>query len=304
MVKAVPLSASGPALSQLAFGTWRIFDEPSPPSPADLLRRIEASVELGITTIDTAEIYGDYAVEERLGAALTLAPGLRQRLQIVSKLGIYVPHPRHPDREVAFYDASAERIARSVDKSLRLLGIEALDLLLVHRPDWLTAAEDTAAGLEAVVRQGKVRHVGVSNYSVHQVELLQARLAIPLVTNQIELSLFEMGGLFDGTLDQCQRLRMRPMAWSPLGGGRLFNGRDEVAQRVRAAMEKLAPRYGDATAGELGLAWVLAHPSGPVAVFGTSDLGRLRTLARAVELRLTRHDWYLLWEAAQGRSIP
>jgi predicted oxidoreductase len=300
----VKLSPSGPEVSPLAYGTWRLLDDSPPVSARELLRNLETCVELGITTIDTAEIYGDYAVEELLGAALVLAPALRQRLQIVTKLGIYVPHPRHPDRQVAFYDASAERIHRSVEKSLRLLGIEVIDLLLVHRPDWLTSAEDTAASLEAVVSEGKVRHVGVSNYNVHQLELLQSRMHIPLVTNQLELSLFEMGALFDGTLDQCQRLGIRPMAWSPLGGGRLFGAADEAADRVRRAMDALAPRYGGASPGELALAWVLAHPSRPVPVFGTRDPQRLRTLARAADLRLERHDWYLLWEAAQGRSIP
>jgi predicted oxidoreductase len=304
MVDRVALGAAGPSLSRLAYGTWRLLDESPPPSPAELLRRLELCLELGISTVDTAEIYGEYGVEELLGAALALAPALRQRMEIVTKLGIYVPHPRHPDRQVAFYDATAARIARSVDKSLRLLGVERIDLLLIHRPDWLTAADDTAAGLEAVVRQGKVRHVGVSNYTPSQLDLLQSRLPLPLATNQLEMSLFEMGALYDGTLDQCQRLRMRPMAWSPLGGGRLFAAEDPAAARVRTAAAGLGPRYGGATVGELALAWVLAHPSGPVAVFATRHLDRLRSLARAAELRLERHDWYLLWQAAQGREIP
>jgi predicted oxidoreductase len=309
MVDRVALAEGGPHLSQLCYGTWRLLREPAPPTAAQLADRLTAAADLGVTTVDTAEIYGAYAVEELLGAAFAHAPGLRQRLEIVTKFGIYHPNPRHPERTSPFYNASAQRVVASVDKSLRLLGTDVIDLLLVHRPDWLTPAADTARGLEDVVRAGKVRHVGVSNYSAPQLDLLRDRLEVPLVTNQLELSLFSHGALFDGTLDQCQRHRIRPMAWSPLGGGRLFSTDDEAGARVRAAMAPLGPKYGsakhgDATLGELALAWVLAHPARPVAVVGTSRSDRLATLARAVDITLERHDWYLLWQAAAGRRIP
>jgi predicted oxidoreductase len=303
MVDRVSLAEGGPTLSRLCYGTWRLLREATPPGPAELGDRLRRCADLGITTIDTAEIYGGYGVEELLGAALARDPGLRQRLEIVTKCGIYGPHERHPERKAAFYNASAKRIAASVDKSLRLLGTDVIDVLLVHRPDWLTPASETARGLEEVVRSGKVRHVGVSNYSVQQLELLRERLPLPLVTNQVELSLFAPGAIHDGTLDQCQRHRIRPMAWSPLGGGKLYAPTEDGA-RLRAVMEELAPKYGGATPGELALAWVLAHPAAPVAVFGTSRPERLPTLARAVEIDLERHDWYWLLQAAQGRRIP
>jgi predicted oxidoreductase len=150
--------------------------------------------------------------------------------------------------------------------------------------------------------------VGVSNHNVHQFELLQSRMSATLVTNQIQFSLLEMSPLTDGTLDQCQRLRRAPMAWSPLGGGRLFDESDPAAVRLRAVMAELGAKYawphGDATVTELALAWVLAHPSRPVAVVGTSRLERLETMARASGIVLERHDWYQLWAAAQGRPVP
>jgi predicted oxidoreductase len=298
------IAADGPTFSRLAYGTWKLFDDRATATPAHLARRLETCRELGITTVDTAEIYGGYEVEELLGQALAQSPGLRQGLELVTKCGIYVPTPRHPERKVSFYNASAKRIVASVDKSLRLLKTDYVDLLLVHRPDWLTSAEDTAAGLEQVVAQGKVRHVGVSNYNVHQLELLGARLGRPLVTNQVELSLFHADAIFDGTLDQCQRLGISPMAWSPLGRGRLFNEDDEAADRVRETAAGMAEKYGGAGATELALAWVLAHPSRPVAVFGTNKVERLATIARAAELTLEREDWYALWQAAAGRRIP
>lgn len=303
-VPTVPLSHAGPVLSRVVYGTWRLFDDPSSATPQHVLRRLEACAELGITTIDTAEIYGGYEVEELLGRALALAPGLRQRLQIVSKCGIYVPNARHPDRKVAFYNASSERLRKSCDKSLRLLGTDVIDLFLVHRPDWLTPAEDTARGLDALQAEGKIRSAGVSNYTTAQLELLSARAQRPLVTNQIELSLFQMAALTDGTLDQAQRLGMRPMAWSTLGGGRLFDPQDPAGARLRAAMASLRDKYGGADETALALAWVLALPSRPVAIFATNKLERLASAAQAASLQLDRQDWYLLWEAAQGRRVP
>jgi predicted oxidoreductase len=177
-------------------------------------------------------------------------------------------------------------------------------VLLVHRPDWLTSAEDTAAGLETVLQQGKVRHVGVSNYTVQQLELLLTRLSRPVVTNQLRLSLLHDEALTDGTLDQCQRLRISPMIWSPLARGRLFDPANEAAERVRVGAAALAEKYGGAGVAELALAWVLQHPSRPVAVIGTNRNERLPVLARAAGITLEREDWYALWTAAAGRRIP
>jgi predicted oxidoreductase len=305
MVSRAKLSSGGPELSRLVYGTWRVLDDPATATPEHLLRRLEICLERGISTVDTAEIYGVYAVEELLGHALARSSGLRQRLEIVTKCGIYVPCERHPERRVAFYNNTAKRIIASAEKSLRLLKTDYLDLLLIHRPDWLTSADDTAEGLETLLRQGKIRHAGVSNYNVHQLELLSERVVSqPLRTNQIELSLFAMNPLEDGTLDQCQRLRIAPMAWSPLGGGRLFDPRDLVAQRIRAAMATIAGRYDEARPERLALSWVLAHPSRPLAVIGTNRPERIESLASGADMALEREDWYLLWEAARGHEIP
>ncbi|HEX4447704.1 MAG TPA: aldo/keto reductase [Polyangiaceae bacterium] len=297
-------SPVGPDLSRLAYGTWRLLRDAELAAPGPLARRLEACADLGITTVDTAEVYGGYEVEEHLGAALRGSPGLRDRLQIVSKCGIYVPVARHPERTVAFYDASGARLVASTEKSLRFLGTDHLDVLLIHRPDWLTPADDTAAGLERLLRDGKILGAGVSNFSAAEFETLQSRLTVPLVTNQIELSLFRMDPVHDGTLQQCERLRVRPMAWSPLGGGRLFREDDAAAVRIRAACVAMAPRYDHAPPEALALAWILALPAAPVVVVGTNKIERIHTAAGAAQIRLDRNDWYRLWEAAQGRPIP
>jgi predicted oxidoreductase len=297
-------AAAGPAFSRVIYGTWRLLDDAEGAAPAALAERLHACVDLGVTTIDTAEVYGRYEVEERLGAALRRTPGLRNELQLISKCGIYVPVPRHPERDVAYYDATAAQIVASAEKSLRLLGTDRLDLLLIHRPDWLTPADETAAGLERLLRDGKILSAGVSNFTAAQFETLQSRLSTPLVTNQIELSLFRMDPITDGTLLQCERLRVRPMAWSPLGGGRLFRDDDEAAVRIRRACAAIASRHAGATPEAIALAWILALPAQPRVVIGTNKVERLRAAACADSIRLDRTDWYRLWEAAQGRRIP
>jgi predicted oxidoreductase len=269
-----------------------------------LLRRLHACVELGITTIDTAEIYGGYRVEEALGQALKLDLNLRSKLQIVSKCGIYVPNAFHPERATAFYNASASRLLKSVEKSLRFLGTDHLDLLLVHRPDWLTSIDSTAEGLNALVASGKIRAAGVSNYSASQFEALNSRMQTPLVTNQVEFSLLHMDPLTDGVFDQAQQLRFRPMAWSPLSGGALLDPQTEAGRRIQGACACLSAKYADATVDQLAYAWILAHPAAPIPILGTHRLERIQGAARATAIQFEREDWYALWTAAKGHAIP
>lgn len=304
MLTPVNLGPRGPWVSPIVYGTWRLLADPVQATPQAIARRLGYCADLGITTIDTAEIYGGYDVEERLGQALALAPELKQRLQIITKFGIYVPNARHPERNIAFYNASAERIVKSTEKSLRLLGVDAVDVLLVHRPDWFTAADDTARGLEQVVAAGKVKAVGVSNYTVSQFDLLQSCMSQPLVTNQVEVSLLSMGALYDGTLDQCQQRKIRPMAWSPLGGGRLLASDDPAAVRVRVACAAMSEKYGGAYVSTLLHAWVMALPAHCVPVLGTNREERIAEAVAAAAIKMDRQDWYALWEAAKGHKIP
>ncbi len=298
------LSSSSPEFSRLAFGTWRLLDDADAASPQGLLARLKACLDLGITTLDTAEIYGRYRVEEAVGAALALDAGVRAKMEIVSKAGIYVPCEFHPDRKTAYYNTSAERLVKSVEKSLRFLGADALDLFLVHRPDWLTRHEDTAAGLNRLMRAGKIRAAGVSNYTPAQFRALSQFVEQPLVTNQVQFSPFCTDPIFDGTFDQCQQVRIHPMAWSPTGGGRLFKEDDAAAMRLRAVMTLLSAKYGGATADALCYAWILAHPSAPLVVTGTNKIERLQSLAAGEAIALEREDWYALTQAARGDSIP
>lgn len=301
-MKRTQLAPRGPEFSRMVYGTWRLLE--TKPSAQEINRRLNDCLELGITTIDTAEIYGLYEVEKLLGAALGLSPGLRDKLQIITKAGIYVPCAYHPDRRTAHYNATGPRLIKSLEKSLRFLGTDYIDLFLVHRPDWLTRAEDTAEGLNDLVRRGKVRAAGVSNYNVSQLDLLNTKMEQPLVTNQIEFHLLHPEPIYDGTLHQCEKLGMLPMAWSPLAGGRLFDPNNPAAARLAAAAKNMSSRYNGATLEQLAYAWILAHPSHPLPVIGTNKLERLRSAALADHIVLEREDWYGLWEAAQGRRIP
>ena len=295
-------SPTGPVFSRLAYGTWRMLDDGS--SMQEINRRLHRCVELGITTIDTAEIYGLYRVEAALGQALALSPGLRDKLEIVTKAGIYVPNKLNPERKVGYYDASCARLTQSIEQSLRLLGTDRVELFLVHRPDWLTGIDDTALGLNQLIRAGKIRSAGVSNYSATQFDALNSRMEQSLMTNQIEFHLLHMNPITDGTLDQCQQLRFQPMAWSPLAGGRIFDKNDQAAARLAVTAAGMSGKYGDATLEQLAYAWILAHPSRPIPVIGTNKIERIESAAKAAELTLDREDWYALWVAAQGRNIP
>jgi len=290
------------SLSAMVYGTWRMLDDK--PTLQDINRRLNRCVELGITTIDTAEIYGGYQVEAALGAAMALSPGLRDKLAIVTKAGIYVPNDLRPQRKVGFYDASAAQLKKSVEHALRLLGCEQVELFLVHRPDWRTGIEDTAQGLNQLLQEGKIRKAGVSNYSASQFAALNSFMSEPLFTNQVEFHLLRMDPMVDGSFDQCQQHRVRPMAWSPLAGGRLFDASEPAAVRLAQVAAALSPKYGGATLEQLAYAWVMAHPSLPYPVIGTNKIERIESAVKALSIHLEREDWFALWVAAQGRNIP
>ncbi len=300
------IAPNGPEFSRLVYGTWRILDETDPANctPQALLSRFKACADMGITTFDTAEIYGVYKVEEAIGGALKLDPAFRSKIEIVTKCGIYIPCEYHPDRKVAHYNATAARIIKSAEKSLRFMGIDEIDLLLVHRPDWLTSADETAEGLNRLLKDGKIRSAGVSNYHVHQFELLNSRMDQPLVTNQIEFSLLHMDPIHDGTADQCQRHRILPMAWSPLAKGALMDTKDPAAVRLHTKAAELSAKYNGATLDQLAYAWIMAHPSCPLPIIGTNKLERIQAVVKAADLKLDREDWYGLWEAAKGHGVP
>lgn len=279
-------------------GLWRLADwQLDVPSR---VRWIEQALDLGITRFDHADVYGDYRVESLFGEALKAVPSLRQRMQIITKCGIRLHTASRPCR-VDYYDSSAGYVRAQVEQSLRNLHVEQLDLVLIHRPDYLMAADALADTFRTLTREGKVARWGVSNHSASQFALLQAHH--PLATNQIELSTLATGALDDGTLDQAQQLGLPPMIWSPLAGGRLFTGTDVQAVRVRAEMTRIAAHL-DISLTTLAFAWLLRHPSHPQPITGSRRIDRLREAVAALDVKLDAEDWYAILIASRGCPMP
>lgn len=295
----MPIVTPSPlTLSPVVAGLWRLASW-----SLDIrarVRWIEQALELGITTFDHADIYGDYRAEALFGEALKAAPGLRARLQLVTKCGIRLRSAERPYR-LNHYDSSPAYVRAQVEQSLRNLHSEQLDLVLIHRPDYLMDAAELADTFRTLTGEGKVAHWGVSNHSASQFALLHQHH--PLATNQLELSPLAMGALDDGTLDQAQQLGLRPMIWSPLGGGRLFHPEDPQAVRVRETMLPIAERLGVSLA-TLTYAWILRHPSRPYPITGTGRIEGLREAVAALDVRLDAQDWYAIWVASKGHPVP
>lgn len=285
-------------LSPVVAGVWRMADWEW--SAAERLRWIEQCLELGITSFDHADIYGGYTVEHLFGQALALAPHLRQQMQIVTKCGIGLVHPNRPHHRVKFYDTSRAHVVASVENSLCALHTDHIDLLLIHRPDPLMDPDELADTFRGLQQSGKVLHFGLSNHSPSQFERLNRRH--PLVTHQIELSALQMRALSDGTLDQCRDLGIRPMIWSPLGGGRLFTSQDEQVQRVRGVLERLAHQHG-VTPAAMALAWVMRHPSRPIPITGSRRVQALQDAVAALQVKLEPQDWFEVWQGSMGHPV-
>ena len=285
------------SFSRIVYGMWRIGDD-ADTSSAHIRAKIEACLEQGITTIDQADIYGDYGAEALLGACLKESPDLRDRLEIVTKCDIVAPAGRYAGARVKHYDTSAKHIARSIETSLSEMAIDHIDLLLLHRPDPLMDAEETGRALDEAVASGKVRAVGVSNFRPWDWTLLSANMSTPLSTNQIEMSLVEHTAFTNGDLAFLQENKVSPMAWSPLGGGALFHEGGEL----RTAISKVAMR-NEVDEAAVALAWLLAHPAKILPVAGTNSIDRIRDLSDAFKVDMDRETWFELYTAALGREV-
>ncbi|QFU09378.1 Oxidoreductase YdhF [Rhodobacteraceae bacterium THAF1] len=284
-------------ISRIVYGMWRLADDGADTAPKAVQEKIEACLEQGITTMDQADIYGGYMAEEVMGAALT--PNLKRQIEVVTKCDIVAPAGRHAKARIKHYDTSRAHIVRSVDTSLRLMGIDRIDLLLIHRPDPFMDQHETGRTLDALVAQGKVRAVGVSNFKLHDWTLLQSAMTSPLVTNQIEMSLGHVAPFTNGDLAYLQERNVAPMAWSPLGGGALMTG----TGALETAMDEVAAQAGVDRAA-VAVAWLLAHPAGIVPVLGTNNPRRIRSISDAERVKMDRETWFQLYTHALGQEVP
>ncbi len=288
----------GLELSRVIAGMWRLGEWDM--SVKQRIAFIEECIALGVTSFDHADIYGNYSVEGLFGEALRASPGLRDRMQIVSKCGIKLISSSRPEHTIQHYDTSLEHIVASCEQSLRALGTDHLDLLLIHRPDPLMNFDEVAEAFTRLQAAGKVRHVGVSNFTRHQFEALNRR--VPLATNQVEFSPLYTAPMFDETFDGMQDLGIAPMVWSPLGGGRLFNQADAQTATLRAVIQGVAERLGQPFASVV-FAWIMMLPSRPMPLTGSGKIASIAAAVAATTLSLERSDWFAILRAARGHEV-
>lgn len=298
MLQRVQIAPQGPVFSRMVMGYWRLMEWEM--TSQQLVSFIEQHLECGITTVDHADIYGGYQCEAEFGKALRLQPQLRERLELVTKCGIATT--ANPDHKLGHYITDAAHIIQSADNSLRHFNTDYLDLLLIHRPDPLMDADEVASAFLQLHQSGKVKHFGVSNFTPTQFSLLQSRLPFTLVTNQVEISPVYQPLLLDGTLDQCQQLRIKPMAWSCLAGGKMFTGAEY--QPLRDELKLIQQETGAETIEQLIYAWILQLPSQPLPIIGSGKIERVRSSAASAQITLNRQQWFRIRKAALGYDVP
>lgn len=298
----------------LAYGCWRVGGyegaEVTPERELHGRQAIVAAFEAGYTLFDHADIYSDGMGETIFGKALKEIPEFRGRAIIASKCGIRrsgSPNPHAPYR----YDFSYEHIMQSCEDSLRRLGVETIDLYQLHRPDFLADPDEVARAFMALRQAGKVREFGLSNARPSFFAMLQKHLPMPLVANQIEISLMHIDPIMDGALDYCMEHGVTPMAWSPLAGGRLVsNAAVELSDphhtkklKLRETLDAVA-REHQTTRSVIALAFLLKHPSKIIPIVGSTNQTTIKESVKACELKLSREEWYRLLEAAYGGRLP
>jgi predicted oxidoreductase len=285
-----------PTVGPLSFGLWRYTNT----DVAAAQGVLEAALDAGMNLIDNADVYGfDWGgtgfgqVEEILGKVLAAAPALRDRMVLASKGGIMPPLP---------YNSSPSYLRSACEASLSRMGVDVIDLYQIHRPDMYAHPADVAAILTELRDAGKIREVGISNHTPAQVAALQAHLGFPIVTNQPEFSASRLDPMRDGTLDQCMQLGITPLAWSPLAGGSLATG-DGISPKLLAVLDQLAERES-VDRGHIAMAFVLAHPSKPIAIVGSQNVDRIAASTKALEVQLERSDVYAIVQASEGAPLP
>lgn len=290
------------SFSPLIVGCMRLGVWGSKMNTKELEAFIENCLAMGLKDFDHADIYGHYTTEEEFGKVLKNRPDLKDKIQITTKCGINLVTPNRPGIKIKSYNASKNHILTSAENSLKFLSVEQIDLLLIHRPDYLMNPAEIAEAFAELKQAGKVKYFGVSNFTTSQFDLLNTYT--PLVTNQIEASLLQLDPFRDGSLEQCMKHKIRPTAWSPFGGGAVFGTSDNLQiQRIQSVAQELSTKH-NASIDQILLAWLLKHPSGIIPVLGTSKVKRIKTALGALSIQLTHEEWYELWQASTGVEVP
>ncbi|SKC15390.1 aldo/keto reductase [Dyadobacter psychrophilus] len=287
-MKKVSLSDSGPKVSEAIYGFWRWTDEGAQ-TTSQIEKTVNLCLELGINTFDHADVYGDTAIEEHFGKVVQNKSFKREDIVLFSKCGIRTSSNKY----LTYYDTSRDHIVNSINGSLKRLKTDYLDIFLLHQSDFLSDPEETATALAEIVKSGKTKHIGVANFTVFQHQLLASYLRIPIVTNHIELNLMNTTAIEDGRIDFIKQSFSKPLAWAPLAGGKILNGTEEKAVRLRAKLEEVGKKY-DANIEQTAVAWLMKL--GTLPIIGSLSETRIRNGASASDIKLSHEDWYEIYQ--------
>lgn len=290
------------SVSRIAYGMWRLCDDKDN-SPERVIKKLETCLESGITTIDQADIYGEGRSEELFGVALGKVSNIREKLEIITKCNIKILGDSFPERNVKSYDTSSQYITKTVEKSLSKMKTDYIDLLLLHRPDPFMDHNETGLTLDKLVDSGKIRSVGVSNFRPWDWDLLQSAMKHKLLTNQIEISVKNTEPFINGDLAFLQKQGKPVMAWSPMGGGSLFETQDNQSKRLLETLSNIADPLG-CDISTVALAWLISHPAQIIPVIGTNNIQRITEASKAVDFMLDRETWFQVYTASIGEEVP
>lgn len=290
------LSDAGPKVSPAVYGFYR-WDDNESNATATMEKITNLCLELGINTFDHADVYGSYQCEELFGTVISKKSFKREDIVLFTKCGLRIPHTSQPGVRVKHFDTSAQHILKSVDTSLQRLKTDYIDIFLLDHLDAISNLEETAIALEKLRKSGKVKNIGVANFSVFQHQLLASYLQTPIVTNHLELNLLNTTALDNGQIDYIKQRYMRPLVSAPLASGYITNSSDEQAIRVRKKLQQISPKY-NVDIESVAVAWLIKL--GAIPLIGTKDEQRIRNIANAFNIQLDNQDWYDLYTASRG----
>jgi len=289
-------------ISRIVHGHWRLADWEL--SSQELLKLTQQCVDMGLTSFDHADIYGDYSCESIFGEALSLKKSLRKDIQIITKCGIALLSEKFPHRKVQHYDYSSQHIISSVEKSLSNFDTDYIDLLLLHRPSPFFEPNEVAKAFSYLKQKGMVLEFGVSNFNPLQYETLQSYLNVKLITNQVEISPLCIDHFENGNIDFFLKERIKPMAWSPLAGGKVFSPKSEKDKKVIDTIQEVMEEMGVNSIDMVIYAWLLKHPAQIIPIIGSGKIERLQAAMEAQELEMSLEQWFKIYIASRGEALP
>jgi len=289
-------------LSRIIHGEMRLLEWNF--SDKELLNFIKECIELGVTSFDHADIYGDYKCEQKFGDALNLDTSLRNNIEIITKCGIKKISDKFPDRAIGHYDYSYSHIVESAETSLKNLNTDYIDVFLLHRPAPFFNPQEVAKAFDHLETTGKVKYFGVSNFTPIQFDSLQSQIDQKLVTNQVEISPYNLEHFNNGNIDFFSKMNIKPMAWSPLAGGSIFNPQDDKGNRLAETLREVADELNIEHIDSVIYAWLLNHPAEILPIVGSGKIDRIKTAIDAEEIEMSLEHWYKIWVASKGHRVP